>query len=476
MGHAVRLLPVIFCLAMACHAHGQPWQPPDTLSYSAAPAGMGPSTVRSILVTGQKKTRTYIILREVTLEEGRSYGVADIVSQVRTSRQNLMNTALFVDVSVTPCNWVGDSLDIAVDVKERWYWWPFLYVKPIDRNWNVWIDQYDLSLDRVNYGVKLKGDNITGRNDKLNIWLLKGYTEQVTVKYFNPFAERTLRHGYGFEVSQSLNREVNYSTRINRQQFFKHDERFMRRQGYAGLTYSYRKGSIDRHTAHLGVRWDRIDDTIRSMNPRFFLNGLDRVTYPELQYSYQHFDVDYIPYPLKGRTLEFNFLKRGVGGPMNLWQFDLKGARYWTLPSRFYLSTMVDATVKLPFRQAFVNQPFLGYSDDFLRGLEYYVVDGVAGGYMRNTLRKELAKFDLRTGLRSRTYGVIPFRFYAKIYGDAGYVHSRGNTADNTLGNRLLYSGGFGLDVITIYDWVLRIEYSFNQFRENGLYVHKFSL
>jgi outer membrane protein assembly factor BamA len=473
MGHIVRYLLVIFCLFLSADMSGQPWEAPE--SPTPPPANMGPSTIRRILITGQRRTRTYIIERELTLAEGRSYDVADIVSEIRTSRQNLMNTALFVDVSVTPCNWVGDSLDIAVDVKERWYWWPFLYVKPIDRNWNVWIDQYGLSLDRVNYGLKLKGDNVTGRNDKLNIWLLKGYTEQVTVKYFNPFADRSLRHGYGFEVSESRNREVNYSTSANRQQFFKDDAKFLRRQGHAALTYSYRKGSVDRHTARLGIWWDRIDDTIRAMNPGFFRNGLDRVTYPELQYSYQHFDVDYIPYPLKGRTVEFNFLKRGLGGPMDLWQFDLKVARHWTLPLRSYFSTMVDATVKLPFRQSFVNQPFLGYSDDFLRGLEYYVVDGVAGGYMRNTLRKEIGRIDLRTGLRSRTYAVIPFRFYAKLYGDAGYVHARDNIAGNTLSNRLLYSGGVGLDVLTIYDWVIRIEYSFNQLRENALFVHKFS-
>lgn len=473
MGHTVRYLMTFLCLSASGQMAAQPWHAPPPLTPGT---GVGPSTIRHILITGQRRTRTYIIAREVTLEEGRSYRVADIVSQVRTSRQNLMNTALFVDVSVTPCNWEGDTLDIAVDVKERWYWWPAPYVKPVDRNWNVWIDEYDLSLDRVNYGIKLKGDNVTGRNDKLNIWLLDGYTEQVTLKYFNPFVDRTLRHGYGFEFSQAFNREVNFATRTDRQQFFKDDRRFLRWQGYAGLTYSYRKGSIDRHTARLGLRTDRIHDTIRAMNPAFFRNRLDRVAYPEISYVYQRFDVDYIPYPLKGRTIELSFLKRGFGGPMDLWQFGLKAARYWTLPARLFLSTSADAALKLPLDQPFVNQPLLGYGDSFLRGLEYYVVDGVAGGHLRNTLRKEVARFDLRTGLRSRTYGSIPFRFYAKVYGDAGYVYARNPAPGNTLGNRFLRTGGLGLDIVTIYDWVIRLEYSFNQLGDKAFYFHKFSL
>jgi hypothetical protein len=36
-----------------------------------------------------------------------------------------------------------------------------------------------------------------------------------------------------------------------------------------------------------------------------------------------------------------------------------------------------------------------------------------------------------------------------------------------------MYTGGIGLDVISIYDIVIRFEYSFNHIRERGLFVHK---
>jgi hypothetical protein len=36
-----------------------------------------------------------------------------------------------------------------------------------------------------------------------------------------------------------------------------------------------------------------------------------------------------------------------------------------------------------------------------------------------------------------------------------------------------MYSGGVGLDIISIYDIVIRLEYSFNHLRESGFFVHK---
>lgn len=466
------LLLCVWCLLAARQGYAQQalqgmMEPPDSL---------GPEvrhTIRSIEVQGARKTRPFIIRREFALQEGRSYLLPEIISGIRTTRQNLINTALFVEVIVQPCRWEGDTLDITVELKERWYYWPFFYFKPIDRNWNVWLNQYDGNLERVNYGVKLKGDNITGRNDKVNIWIIDGYARQLTLKYFNPFADKSLRHGYGFELSRSFTREVNYGTRANRQQFYRGEAGFMRKQHYAGLTYSYRKGSINRHTARIGYAQEWVSDSILVRNPDFLGDGRQKVAYPLINYAFQHLDVDYIPYPNRGQTFEFQFTKQGFGGPVDLWQFNARAARHWSLPWKFYYSLQGDFGIKLPFDQPFMNRNLMGYGDTFLRGLEYYVVDGVAGGVVRNTFRRRVADVRLRTGLRSRTYAVIPFQFYAKTFVDVGYIYDPQRNADERLANRLIYTGGLGLDVITIYDWVIRLEFSFNQFREGGFFFHK---
>jgi outer membrane protein assembly factor BamA len=430
-------------------------------------------TIRNIYISGNKKTKPYIIKREFIVKEGGRYSISNVLKGLRVTRQNLMNTALFVEAAVFFSNWFNDSMDIQVEVKERWYYFPLPYLKPADRNWNVWLNDYNLGLDRVNYGMKFLGNNITGRNDKLNIWLINGYTQRLAFKYYNPFSDNSLRHGWGIDVSYARNREVNLNTLGNKQQFFNDPSQFNRKQVYAGGMYSYRKGSIERHYVRLGVHNESIGDTILFQNNDYYGKGLKQVFYPELRYTYQYFNLDYIPYPIKGTSVEFDFTRKGINGTVDLTQFKLRVGKYLSLPKKMYTSIEGEFQLSVPFDQPFFTQGMLGYSDSYLRGLENYVVDGVAGGFIRNTIGKEILFMRVKTGLKSKTYGQIPFRVYLKGYGDIGYVYNSKNLAGNMLNNKFLYTGGFGLDIISIYDIVLRIEYSFNQLNQRGLFVHK---
>jgi outer membrane protein assembly factor BamA len=430
-------------------------------------------TIRDVRITGNKVTKKYIISREVAVQKGQSYSISEILRSIELSRQNLMNTTLFVDVSVDFSNWTSDSLDIMVDVKERWYYFPIPYFKPVDRNWNVWINQYNVSMERVNYGLKFAGNNVTGRNDKLNLWLISGYTRQLALSYVRPYIDKKLKHGLLFDISYSKNREINYTTRENQQLFYKNEKDFVREQMAFSVGYSYRKRSIAKHIVRLGYIIENIADTVADLNPKYFSNGKKKEQFAELRYSYNFYNVNYIPYPLKGFTWEFQFLKRGFTKDMNLWQFGLRAAKYWTLAPKTYLNIRGGAILKLPFDQPFYNQPMMGYGEYYLRGLEYYVIDGVAGGYGRTTISREIFSFKLKTGLKSRTYGHIPFKIYIKAYTDAGYVYNKNNVTGNTLTNKFLYTGGIGLDLLTIYDFVLRLEYSFNQMNERALFFHQ---
>jgi hypothetical protein len=112
-----------------------------------------------------------------------------------------------------------------------------------------------------------------------------------------------------------------------------------------------------------------------------------------------------------------------------------------------------------------------GYRDFYLRGLEKYVIDGVAGILGRQTLRKELLRFNVPTFITSSTHDRIPFTIYAKAFTDMGYSHNK-MFPENSLVNKMLYTTGFGIDVVTFYDFVFRFDYSFNQLGQNGLFLH----
>ena len=435
--------------------------------------GQSRVTIRNVVISGNKITKRYIVLRELPFEIGQAYSISDVLIGLQKGRQNIMNTTLFVSASLNFTNWYNDSMDIYIDVKERWYYIALPFFRPIDRNWNVWLKDYSLSLDRVNYGLKFLGKNISGRNDRLNIWLTNGYSRRVAFNYYNPFSDKTLRHGFGFDFSYLQNKELNYTTLNNKQQFFKDDNKFLRQQLYAGLLYSYRRGSVERHYVKLGYQAESIADTVLSLNPSYYLNGKQKVSFPEIKYTYNNFDLNYIPYPTRGKVIELEFTKRGFNKNMNLWQLYFKYGRYFQLPKKMYVSSILETHLRLPFDQPFLNQPMLGYGESFLRGLEYYVIDGVAGGFVRNTIGKEIFNYKLKTSIKSKAYESIPFRFYLKLYGDAGIVYNKNNLNTNFLTNKMMYTGGVGLDIISIYDIVIRLEYSFNNLREGGFYVHK---
>jgi hypothetical protein len=87
-------------------------------------------------------------------------------------------------------------------------------------------------------------------------------------------------------------------------------------------------------------------------------------------------------------------------------------------------------------------------------------------------------------------FGIIPYRFahlkwlpfpkfrdfpiglYLSAYCDAGYARDwTFNNQDNTFKNKLLLGYGAGINFVTIYDYMMRIEYSFNRFGGQGLYL-----
>jgi hypothetical protein len=113
----------------------------------------------------------------------------------------------------------------------------------------------------------------------------------------------------------------------------------------------------------------------------------------------------------------------------------------------------------------------LGYGEYYLRGLENYVVDGVASFLATYTLRKKICSFKVPFPIKNKIVPFVPFAIFAKTYADAGYVFQNASLPTQ-LGNRMLYSGGIGLDILTLYDLNFRVEYSFNQLGEKGLFLH----
>lgn len=430
--------------------------------------------IRNLFIHGNKITKNYMIEREVTMNKNRSYALSEVINGLERSKQNLMNTSLFVSANMYFDNWKNDSLDIHAEVDERWYYFPVPYFKPMDRNLQVWASDYKFSLKRVNYGMKFMGENISGRNDKLNIWLMDGFSKKFAVRYYNPFSDPKLRIGWAVDINQTWNKEIFYKSLNNKQVFFRDPNQYIKKEFYVGTTFSYRKGSINRHYVRTAWRSTSIADTVLKLNKNYLGNGVTTQSAPEIQYTFQHLKINYFPYPTKGSLFVADFLQRGISNKMKLSQFSFRYGKFVEFHKKYYFNVIADAYLKAPFKQPYINQYLLGYGDSYIRGLERYVVDGLAAGTLKGTVGKQIYAVKVNSGMKSKTYNTIPFKFYVKLYGDVGYVYNDANLFDSQLNNKLLYSFGAGLDIVSIYDFVMRIEFTYNQFNRLGLYFHNY--
>ncbi len=436
----------------------------DTVSYK-------PFIIKDIIITGNKKTRPYIVEREVLFKRGDSVSLSDLVKQFERSRELLLNTALFHEVTISLQKFIGYDVYVAIDVKERWYIFPIPYFKPVDRNLSEWVKQ-GFGIDRVNYGFKFSYYNFTGRNDRLKFWLITGYTKQIQFQYDLPYIDKALKHGGRFNFSYATNREVNTATENDQQQFYKDtlSNKKLSEMYNVGVEFTYRPFIKTRNTFRLGYVYQRVDSSIVKVNPDYFGNQSTESSFPELSYKVEYFNVDYIPYPQKGFMGEVSLLKRGFNEKMNMWQLGYRGSQNIKLSPKTSYSFQSNGILRFPFDQPYINQRMFGYGDFYLRGLEKYVIDGEAGVLVKNTLRRKVLSFNILSPFNTSVLK-IPFNFYAKTYADAGYAYNK-SSEGNYLVNRMMYTGGFGIDMTTLYDIILRFEYSFNQMGQQGFFFH----
>jgi len=471
-----------YCLVLAflfCSSFlpAQPVVPGNTIDTAAIAPPLSLVKVGDIILSGNRKTNELIILREIPFQSGDEYSLEELVQKMEDARRQLMNTALFSEAVVAVTNTRETTIDITVDVKERWYLFPLPYLKPVDRNLNQWLVEQKGSFDRINYGVKIFYNNATGNNDKFRLWLINGYTKQVSFSYDRLYIDRKLRWGLKLAYARGKARELNYNTINDKQVFLKDENNFMRSFTNASAEITYRKAINTRHSFGFGYTDEQVGDTIVRLNPVYFKNGRSRIRFPGIQYTMTYFNVDYIPYPTRGYAAQVSIGKSGFSKSMNIWQLHVKGLASWPLSSRSFFNLNFYGGIKLPFKQPYFAQRFLGYGDVFMQGFEYYVTDGVAGGYAKTTFTRELLAFAIKTpaGKKGRESQRIPFRIFGKVFGNAGYVHHP-QPGDNSLSNMMLYSGGLGIDILTFYDIIFRLEWTFNSLGQNGLFLHRKSI
>lgn len=431
--------------------------------------------ITDVLISGNKKTKTYLIKREMLLQKGDSVSL-NALPDLLTQSQNLVyNTTLFTKVDIVPIFKDSNEIIIIVDLKEKWYIYPLPQFQLIARNFNDWINTYDADLDRVIYGLKFSHYNLSGRRDQLHIYLLNGYSRNISVRYVAPYSNPSLTRGFSFSAGYTSNRTVSYNTNYKNKILQYTNDNFVNSNVTIGGAYTIRNGYYLTHILGLNFQSLKVDREIikPEYNPNYLGNEKSKSFIPDLSYSIVYSKVDNARYPLKGKSISGQFLKRGVGfkGGINMAQLSGTFTKYISHKNSWYSSYNIQTKLKMPFNLAYINQNAIGYNDYNLRGLEYYVIDGPVSAIAKYTLKKKVISFKIPIPFHLKTIPNIPISIFAKGYADLGYGYNK-PAYKSYLNNRMLYTGGFGIDILTVYDINLRIEYSFNQLNENGLFLH----
>jgi hypothetical protein len=115
---------LLLLLMNATHLHAQVLS--DSLTLQT-------SIIDQIIITGNKKTRSYIVQRELTFHKGDTLAPFILESAIERTRQNLMNTALFNFVEIRYFQGLGNTVVVHINLLKDGISGPLLYLKlPIE--------------------------------------------------------------------------------------------------------------------------------------------------------------------------------------------------------------------------------------------------------------------------------------------------------------------------------------------------------
>jgi hypothetical protein len=242
------------------------------------------------------------------------------------------------------------------------------------------------------------------------------------------------------------------------------------RQFEGGISYLYRPAYASKHIFQINFKNYSVGDTVLKLNPDYFTNGSKEAKFVELYYRYEYNGVDNWNYSLKGFKLVTQAVVRGGLEGMNFQSYANVEAGVFRNPMPgWYVSAIFRGRLMYPQGQPYYFRGGLGTQTDYVRGYEYYVTDGYNYGVVRLDLKREL--FNKTYSLPVTYFTAIPLRIYPKIFADAGYIENP-TPGNSFLSNRLEYSVGAGVDVVTVYDMKIRFEFAYNRLGQNGLYLH----
>jgi outer membrane protein assembly factor BamA len=437
-------------------------------------------TVNRVLIIGNKKTRDQIISRELSLKPGDTIRYNRLSEALLWDKRKIYNLRLFNTVTIRSLTISPTTIDLLVEVQERWYTWPVPIFELSDRNFNEWWQTYNHDFGRVNFGLRLDQFNMRGRNETLRLVTQFGFNQRFELSYTIPYLDKKQKRGLILNFDYSNPKNIAALTEDHKLIFLKGNEPLRISTG-AQVTYTYRKSFFETHAVSFGFRNNKIADTVLTRNANYFSGASTLQEYGILSYSFRSEHRDVIMYPLKGYQFSATIQRNGFGfeGNVSQWVFNFTYAYHHTFKKGYYVSNFTSAYLSDPTNQPYSLFGSLGYQRQIVRGYDLYVIEGAKFFVNKTTFKKKLfSKVWRYENMPLEQFRHLPFTIYLKSFIDIGYTENyryyeeRPSLLNNRLSNIVLAGYGFGADLVAPYDVVFRLEYAFTKEGVSGFFFN----
>lgn len=429
--------------------------------------------ISDIKIIGNKKTRDFIVLRELTFNVKDTIPKSKLINNLEQSKYNLTNTFLFNFITINTVKQDENYIEVVLILEERWYVFPVPVFTVSEPNFNTWWETK--SLKRTSYGMYLALENLTGRNDPLRLIFQTGYSSEFGFLYKLPYIDKKKQIGFSITSLYNNKKEAVYGTEKNKRSFIKLPDKKIQEKYYSNVSFQYRKKLYNTHSFTLSHRGISIDDTLVKANENYISDGIKKSSFFSLEYRFVHNKTNYLNYPLKGHYISFSLNKIGLGvidDKVNMFYSKLWLRKFFQLSENLYYSTSLEMKLSKNVKQPYFLQEGLGYND-YIRGFEYYIIDGQQFAIFRNQFRYAILPQSeiIVDYIPFEKFKKIPYALYFGVYNDVGFLNDN-YFNQNPKANTFLNGTGLSLDFVTYYDRILRIEFGFNNFAQTGVFIH----
>lgn len=433
-------------------------------------------TVRSITLEGNSVTKDYIIRRELPMQEGDTLHGSTLPELRKTVSENLMNMGVFnfaeVDIVLDSSR---HAVDFFIRLTEQWYFFVFPQVTFADRNVNTWLKDHRFS--DLSIGLDMWLYNFRGKRQTLHLFPMFGYDQQISADYDIPFLTKKMQWGMFTGGLFQTSHSVLFSVFENRSVFspiFPHHAQITCKL-HSGVRY--RPVIHTSHSAKLQFEYHSVNDSVISLNPRYLGDSILSAYSLSLSYFLKIDHRNYAAYPLHGYYFEVEgtytrALCRNNPHGNFAWLRSTFRKYYQVAPRWYYAFAITGFSCTQSQYPFYLNEASLGFNRFHVRGYEKYLFKT-----QHYLLGKQNIKFALLKDyvfrlfcMKNDRFGKVPLSLFLTLFSDAAIYNDIFFSPTTNTKESLLFGAGIGLDIVTYYERVLRIELTCNRNNKWGVY------